>query len=319
MRFITIDSIPLRAAAVSLGLAELGAGIPEAEGYRLLDAYLDRGGNFLDTARVYSDWVPGETGRSERVLGDWLAKRGCRSRVVLATKGGHFPLEAPHISRLNRAGVTGDVESSLRALRTDVIDLYYLHRDNRALPVEEILGFLEDLVRAGKIRRYACSNWRADRMEEAHRAAEMKGCSGFAANQIHWNLGSANGGGLPDKTCETFDGAMRAAFVRTGMLAVAYSSQAGGYFAKLYRGAAPGGHYDTPGNRRVYEKAGEIARRAGMGVTDVVLAYILCQPFPTAAVVGCRTVEQLAETMDAAEKSLPPALLAELEETVGQQ
>jgi aryl-alcohol dehydrogenase-like predicted oxidoreductase len=281
----------------------------------MLDAYLDMGGNFLDTARVYSDWAPGEAGRSERVLGDWLASRGNRSRVVLATKGAHPGLGSMHTPRMSLPEVEGDLHLSLKALRVDFIDLYYLHRDDRNRPVEEILSMLESFSAAGKIRRYACSNWRAGRMLEAYECSRRQGFRGFAANQVFWNMGSAHCAGLADDTCEAFAGDMRRAFERTGMLAAAYTSQAGGFFSKLEKGTDVfGSMYDTPGNRRLYRKALEIASRTGMAMTEIVLGYILSQPIPSVAVVGCRNMDQLAETMAAACRSLPPECLQLLEE-----
>lgn len=308
------SSIP-EATAVSLGVADIGTAIELGESYRIMDAYLDMGGNLIDTARVYSDWVPGEAGRSERILGDWMAERGNRNRIVLATKGAHPRLGSIHTPRMSAGDVEEDLNLSLKALRVDCIDVYYLHRDDRGRPVEEILTMLEGFRKAGKIRRYACSNWRADRMMEARACAAGRGFQGFAANQIFWNMGSVHSAGLSDDTCEAFDAPMREAFLATGMLAAAYSSQANGFFTKLEKGMpVHGSVYDTPANRRVYEKAREIAAGTGMSMTDIALSYILSQPIPSIAVVGCKNMGQLQTTMAAAETSLTQEQLAALEE-----
>lgn len=300
-------------SAVSLGTTGLGTEITEAESFRLMDAYLDLGGNFIDTARVYSDWVPGEAGRCERIIGDWMAARRNRSRVVLATKGAHPRLGSMHTPRMAKAEVEEDLRLSLKALRTDAIDLYYLHRDDPSRPVEEILLMLEGFVKDGMIRRYACSNWRSGRMLAAHAAAVANGFMGLAANQVFWSMGSARCRGLADDTCVAFDAALHAAFRKTGILAAAYTSQAGGYFTKLEQGRAVSGMFDTPGNRRVYDKAREIADDTGMTVSAVALQYILSQPIPAVAVVGCKTLEQLSDTMAGADKELPPQRLMELD------
>jgi aryl-alcohol dehydrogenase-like predicted oxidoreductase len=314
MKYFMIDSIENNVSAVSLGLADIGAALTEQDSFRLLDAYLDLGGNFLDTARVYSDWVPGEWGRSERVLGAWLAARGCRDRVVVATKGAHPRLATMHTPRMSRAEVEEDLNLSLNALGIDTIDLYYLHRDDRAKPVAEILDVLEGFAKSGKIRRYTCSNWRADRMLEADKCAKAHGWKGFAANQIFWSMGSINSIGIPDDTCEAFNEEMRSVFASTGIVAAAYTSQAGGYFTKLDNGTAPSQSiYNTPGNQAVYRKAKEIAIRLGITITDITLSYLLSQPIPSYAVVGCKTMEQLRETMAAADKPHPSEVLKELE------
>jgi aryl-alcohol dehydrogenase-like predicted oxidoreductase len=310
----------LEVSAVSLGLADIGAAISEPDSFRLMDAYLDLGGNFLDTARVYSDWVPGESGRSERVLGDWLAARGNRNRIVLATKGAHPRLDSMTTPRMSPAEVEHDLDLSLQALRTDVIDLYYLHRDDRDRPVGEILDMLESFVRAGKIRQYACSNWRADRMLEAHAYAHSHGLQGFAANQIFWNMGNARSTGLADTTCEMFTEEMRQAFRSTGMVAAAFTSQAGGFFTKLDRGDdVKNSIYYTPANLLVYQKAKEIAAKTGVTIADIVLSYILSQPIPNYAVVGCRNTVQLGQTMAAADKPLTAEQLEELEQVINKK
>lgn len=323
MKTVRIDNLDGEISAVSLGLADIGLKTSEKESFRLIDAYLDMGGNFLDTARVYSDWIPGEIGRSERILGDWLASTGKRHSIVLATKGAHPRLESMNIARMSGNDITGDVELSLKALRVDSIDLYYLHRDDRTRPVAEILGVLEQCVKQGKLKRYACSNWQADRMLEAHTYASDHAYQGFAANQVHWNMASAQGHALSDDTCVTFNTEMRSAFHATGMAAVAFTALAHGYFTKLdLDGEDAVAHmhpYHTEGNLRVYHKAREIALETGMTMTDIALSYILCQPFPSAAVVSCRTMEQLQQVMAASDKTLPQELLQELESVMIKQ
>ncbi len=314
MKTIVIDAIGRDISAISLGLAEIGAGISEQDSFKLLDAYLDMGGNLLDTARVYSDWIPGEPGRSERVLGDWLTSRANRNQVILATKGGHPRLESMYMPRMSKSEVENDLNLSLKALRVDNIDLYYLHRDDKTKSVEEILSMLEDFTQAGKIRRYACSNWCADRMQEATDCALAHGWRGFAANQIFWNLGCENITGKLDDTLTVFNEPMRLALKRTGMLASAYSSQAGGFFSKLDRGDdVSHSIYNTKENRCIYQKVKSLGNQTGLTIAEIILLFILSQPIPSYAVVGCRTVDQLRETMSAGEKSLSLELVDELE------
>ena len=137
------------------------------------DTFVDMGGNLIDTAHVYSDWVGPERARSERVVGDWLERSRKRSRVVLVTKGGHPDMTVenpdPHISRMKKADMVSDLDSSLRQLRTDYIDLYFYHRDDTAQSVGELIEVMEEFRRQGKIRCYGCSNWTTRRMREADR------------------------------------------------------------------------------------------------------------------------------------------------------
>src|SRR2546426_539997 len=130
MRKILLPSTDFSVSAVCLGGMTFGHPLDEKATFTLLDRFVDHGGNFIDTARIYSDWVPGEKRRSERVLGDWLTARGNRSHVVISTKGAHPFIESLTVPRTSAAEIRDDLEGSLKRLRTDVIDLYWLHRDD---------------------------------------------------------------------------------------------------------------------------------------------------------------------------------------------
>ena len=171
-----------------LGLGTAGAGIDwdGAEADELLDAFLDLGGNLIDTARIYSDWIPPEIGRSERVIGEWLQRSGKRERIILMTKGGHPRFTSPsddlHISRMTRADMRGDIELSLTALHVETIDVYFYHRDNPAQPTAEEIETMEQFKQEGKLRYYACSNWSAARIREADAYCQANGYRCFVAN-----------------------------------------------------------------------------------------------------------------------------------------
>src|SRR5205085_396194 len=133
---------------------EFGANIPEAQAFTLLDAFVAAGGNFIDSALVYSDWHPGPRGSAETTIGRWLTERGNRDQIVLATKGAHPELKTMNISRLAPEDINGDVDKSLANLQIDQIDMYWLHRDDVNRPVSEIIDTLQNLVDSGKIRTY---------------------------------------------------------------------------------------------------------------------------------------------------------------------
>ena len=170
---IQIPDTDLSLCPIGLGTLSAGLKWDGKEADAIFDAYLELGGNVVDTARIYQDWVPGEVGRSERVVGDWIKRSGKRDQIVLMTKGGHPKYTGPqddlHLSRMTDADMRRDIELSLKALRTDRIDVYFYHRDNLAQSVAEEIETMERFVREGKIRYYACSNWSADRMREADR------------------------------------------------------------------------------------------------------------------------------------------------------
>ena len=322
---MTPRSIPgtdLTVSPICLGTALFGATIDTPTAYALLDTFTRRGGNFIDTARSYNDWIPGERGRSEALLGRWFADRRNRRGVVLATKGGHAgPTGAP---RLNARDLAGDIDASLAHLCVDTVDLYYLHRDDPSAPVEPIIGALNMHVRAGKIRYLGCSNWTTARIRRANAYAAVSGQAGFVANQPMWNAAVIDPPSLPDPTLVVMDEEMRRMHVESAVACVPFSAQAGGLFSRLqsplwslrfrFGGGLPG--YPSAPNRRRYQAVVAIAAAKSLALPQVVLGYLLSQPFVTVPVVGCRTVDQLLSTMAAAEVRLDSADLAAIDASV---
>ena len=151
---------------VVLGTAKLGVDGREGA-YELLDEYVRLGGRTIDTASVYSDWIPGEPGRAETRIGEWLKLRGNRGALTIVTKGAHPPLGHMDQPRCDEASIRHDVELSLRRFGIEQIDLWYLHRDDPARPAAEIVGVLQALQREGKIAHFGASNWTVPRLAEA--------------------------------------------------------------------------------------------------------------------------------------------------------
>ena len=309
MRTTPIPQTDLAPSVICLGSSNFGNGIAPAEAYQLLDAYVTCGGNFLDTAAVYANWLPGEKNSSEKTIGRWLARSGQRSRIVLATKGGHPDLATMRISRMSPAEIVDDLNTSLRNLQTDWIDLYWLHRDDPTRPVAEIIATLHGQVLAGKIRYFGCSNWRVDRIEAAQAYAQQMGITGFVANQMRWSLAEIDPAALDDPTTVAMDGETLAYHQHTGMAAIPYSSQAGGYFQKLAEGREirPGQQktYGTADNHTRAQRVQALAQETGYSVSQIVLAYLTNQPFAAIPIVGCRTVAQVEDSMAAGDVRLP--------------
>lgn len=316
---IQIPGTPLAVFPLCLGTAEMGATVSETDALALLDAYVERGGNFLDTALVYSDWLPGERSRSEKLIGAWLKARRHRARLVLATKGGHPPLNDMRAGRLGRADLEADLNASLTHLQTDVIDLYWLHRDDVRRPVEEIVEVLNDQVQAGKIRAFGCSNWQVHRLRAANDYAAAHGRQGFAADQVLWNLAVVDRGAMGDPSLVAMDAELHRYHRQTSLACLPYSSTANGLFHKLAHRRFPllpanyPKMYAGPENRRRYVRARELAQRQGLSLTQVVLGYLLSQPFVTIPVIGPRKTGQLLDSLTAASVRLAPDDLAFLE------
>lgn len=266
----------------------------------VLDAFVGAGGSFVDTADVYSQWVDGNAGgESETVIGDWMAARGNRDRVVVATKVGQL---APHQGN-SRASVQGGIEDSLRRLRTDYVDLYYAHRDDPDTPLEETVAAFGEVVAQGKARYVAASNFTAERLAEALRIADELGVARFVALQPHYNLVHR----------AEYEGPLQELAVREGIGVLPYSSLASGFLTGKYRdgGAAvdsprAGGaaRYLDDRGRRVLAALDEVAAAHGTSVTAVSLAWLRSQPGVVAPIASARTPEQLDDLLAGARLDL---------------
>ncbi len=187
MRYVNIPGTSLKPSVICMGGGPLCAEDDEAGVFALLDTYYALGGNFIDSANIYGKWLPSGENTCDRNIGAWMRSRGVRDRLVVTSKGGHPELETMSISRLSKADVAADLDESLAALQCDTIDLYYLHRDDENVPVTAIIDYLNDFVRAGKIRYFGASNWRIERIQAAQQYAEQSGQQGFSANQVLWS------------------------------------------------------------------------------------------------------------------------------------
>lgn len=324
MQKFLLPGTDLLVSALCLGTAEIGVKLTESETFALLDRWLELGGNFIDTARIYSDWIPGEKGRSERILGDWMAARGNRDQVVLATKGGHPPLSDLRVGRCSAQDLRQDLEASLQALRTEHIDLYWLHRDDLDRPVEEIMETLHGFVAEGKVRYLGASNWTAERIRAANRYAAKQGREPFRATQQLWSLGSRWMRPFPPEwRLVPFDVEQERLHMEVSLTAVPYSCQAGGFFSKVLEGEertrakALESNYGTSNNLRVAELVRTLATRRQTSVGSLVLSYLFAFPFPVVPIIGCSRVEQLEAAVIASVYTMLPEDWEQLRAALG--
>lgn len=279
----------LRVSPLALGGNVFGWTADEASSFAVLDAYVEAGGNFIDTADVYSAWVEGHVGgESEAVIGRWMASRGNRSQVVVASKVGAHP----QFKGLSAATVTRAVEASLKRLRTDYLDLYYTHIDDETVGVGEFLTALDGLVAAGKVRALGASNISPSRLEEALAFSAREGLTRYSVVQPHYNL----------VVRDLYEGRLADVVSRYGLVAVPYFALAKGFLTGKYR---PGEHVesvrsrqaarylDTSGGRRVLTALDDIAAARQVGQAAVALAWLATQPTVVAPLASARTVEQL--------------------------
>jgi len=303
----------LSAFPVILGTDYYGKTIPEDTACLLMDTFCERGGNLIDTAHVYSDYLPGEKHMSEKVIGRWLRKSGMDKALgntfYIATKGGFPEIGDMHASRLSFREVQRDLEESLDCLKIDCIDLYWLHRDNPAVPAEEITEWMNLFLREGKIKNYGFSNWTSPRIDAACRYAVRRGLVSPAASQIRWSLAVATRNQQEDDTLVEMDATEYNWYRRRNFPVFAFSSQAKGFFSKIRK---ENGSYFLPEgkaktrylngtNLQTYEKLLKIAEKYRITVAQAALAWMLHAPFPVFPIVGCKTKEQLIESLQAAE------------------
>jgi aryl-alcohol dehydrogenase-like predicted oxidoreductase len=215
-----------------------------------------------------------------------------------------------YIPRMTRAEIVHDLDASLKNLQTDVIDLYWLHRDAPNRPVEEIIDILNDQVQVGKLRAFGCSNWRTPRIQAAQDYAAKQGRQGFSANQPLWNIGVVDWNHISDKTIAYMDQAMWEYHKQSGLAAIPFSSQANGLFNKLAEGRedAIKPHtrriYHKPENQQRFQRIQQLSTETGWSVTQIVLGYLRAQPFSTIPIVGCQNLAQLHDSLAAADVQL---------------
>jgi aryl-alcohol dehydrogenase-like predicted oxidoreductase len=323
MDYGTIPGIAPAPSVICLGTGGFGSSIPRETAFAILDAYAGQGGNFLDTAHIYAAWEPGGSGASERTLGAWLKRNGMRRRFVVGTKGAHPHLQSMQVSRLSPVEITQDLEESLERLDTDTIDLYWLHRDDPAVPVGEILGVLNEHLAAGRVRALGASNWSTARLVEAAAYAGAHGMQTFCASQIGYSLAQSQLLNPSVEGARYMDDRAWQWHRQTGVPLVAFSSQALGFFSGKYVG---GGRSLKTGKdqtvKKIYlsaknlerqERATALAEKDGRTANQIALAYLLSQPFPVFPIVGSQTVEQVLDSCAAAAFTLRPDEIAWLE------
>ncbi|MFI1354757.1 aldo/keto reductase [Streptomyces sp. NPDC020898] len=304
-----LGSSDLEVFPLALGGNVFGWTADEKQSFEVLDAYAAAGGNFLDTADSYSAWIDGNKGgESETIIGKWLKARGNRSDIVVATKVSQHP----DYQGLSAANIKAAADASLRRLDTDYIDLYFTHYDQPEVPVEEIIGALDELVTAGKVRHIAASNISAERLQASLEFSDRAGLARYVALQPHYNLVSR----------ETYEGPLQDLAAQEGLATVPYFALASGFLTGKYRpgatvdgaraAAGAGKHGETERGRKVLAALDAVAAARGTAVATVALAWLAARPTVTAPIASARTVDQLPPLVAVAELELTEAEVASL-------
>ena len=280
----------------------------EATSHRLLDAFVDGGFNAVDTADVYSAWVPGHVGgESESVIGRWLKARGRRDDVLILTKVAMWPAQPG----LSAANITAAVEGSLKRLQTDYIDLYQAHQDDAATPIEEALEAFDRLVKAGKVRAIGASNFSPERLSASLKTSQALGLARYETIQPKFNLHDR----------DEVEGPLAELATREGLGIIPYYGLAAGFLTGKYRteadleGRSRGRtvkQYLTARGLKILAALDAAAETVGATQAQVALAWIMAHPAVTAPLASATSVAQLNELMGAARLTLPTEVIAAL-------
>jgi len=289
----------------------LGWTADEKTSFELLDAFVSAGFDFIDTADVYSNWVPGHAGgESETVIGNWLAARGNRDKVVIATKVGMG--QPGRKGRLDRAYIAESIEGSLKCLRTDYVDLYQSHADDDATPIEETLEAYGVLVKAGKVRIIGASNFSAERLGASLAASAANGLPRYETLQPHYNLVDRDG----------FEGALQRLCVEEEVGVIPYFGLASGFLTGKYRseadfGKSPRGggmgKYLNPRGHKILAALDAVSARHAVAPAQVALAWLMAQPSIAAPIASATSLDQFRGLAGAAALELRAEDLAELD------
>jgi aryl-alcohol dehydrogenase-like predicted oxidoreductase len=304
-----ISSTDLDVYPIALGGNVFGWTANEAESFAVLDGYAAAGGNFIDTADVYSAWAPGNSGgESETILGRWMANRGTREQTIVATKVGKHP----QYSGLSAKTIRAAAENSLKRLGTEYIDLYYAHADDEKTPLEETLGAFDALVREGKVRYIAASNYSAPRLAKALEVSDREGYARYVALQQHYNLMERH----------QYEGELAGLVAKEGLSSIPYFALASGFLTGKYRPGAKvqsqraqsAGGYLTEKGIKVLAALDEVASAHNAAIATIALAWLAAQPTVVAPIASARTTEQLPDLLSVSEVRLSDHEIGRLNE-----
>ena len=305
-----LASTSVELPVIMLGGNVFGWTVDENNSFRLLDAAFDAGLNFIDTADVYSRWIPGHTGgESETILGKWFARTGKRDRVFIATKVGMDMGEGRQ--GLSAKYIAEAVEASLRRLQTDRIDLYQSHKDDDKTPLEESLGAFDRLVKQGKVRFIGASNYSGARLREAMELGRRNRLAGYVTLQPHYNLVER----------ENYESDLAPVVAQYGLGLIPYFSLAGGFLTGKYRGEADlqgkaragiAGKYVNARGFAVLDALDAVAKEYNSTPAAVALAWLNAQPGMLAPIASATNEKQLADLIAAANLQLDGAALEKL-------
>jgi aryl-alcohol dehydrogenase-like predicted oxidoreductase len=316
MQLRTLGRSSLRVAPLCLGGNVFGWTAGEAASFAVLDALIAAGLNFIDTADIYSVWVPGHHGgESETVIGRWLKRSGRRQDVVIATKVGMTM--APDRKGLSAKYIATSIEDSLRRLQTDYVDLYFSHCDDATVPLDETLGAYEKLIAQGKVRIIGASNYAAARLAAALEVSRKNALPRYEVLQPHYNL----------YVRSDYESELEPLCLKQDIGVVSYFALASGFLSGKYRTAADAvksergegivAKYLNERGLRILAALDDVGRRYGATPASVALAWQIARPSITAPIASATSVDQLRELIAATQLEMDQAAIQQLDSASG--
>ena len=264
----------------------------------VLSFYADNGGNFIDTADMYSQWAPGHIGgESETIIGDWMAKRGNRQKMIIATKVSKLDTRPG----LKAANIKAACDESLKRLKSDYIDLYYAHQDDLDTPIEESLGAFDELIKAGKVRYIAASNFTPERLQESLNISKANGLSSYIASQDQYNL-----------LDREYEKGLMPTIEKNGLSQIPFYGLARGFLTGKYRpgvsvesvrASGVASNYANERGWNLLSKLDQIAKDKKTTVAAISLAWLRAQPTVATPIASATKLEQIKEIMPIVELS----------------
>lgn len=314
MNYRKLGRTGLKVSPICLGTMQWGWTADETAAFSVMDAFVEAGGNFIDTADVYSRWVPGNPGGvSEEVIGRWLKDRGNRNQIILATKVRGMMGPGPNDQGLSRKHIFDAVDASLRRLQTDYIDLYQTHFADPETPIDETLGALDDLQRAGKVRYVGASNYKAWELIESLWSAQVNKTVRYDSLQPFYNMAGR----------EEFERELKAVCEKYEVGVIPYSPLAAGFLTGKYsrdtmaqsdRAEGIKNRFANEAGWRTLDAVKSVAAEASSTPTAVSLAWLLAQPVITSPIIGANSAEQLKDSLAAIELKLSDEQVKQLNE-----
>ncbi|MGQ1891497.1 aldo/keto reductase [Thermophagus sp. OGC60D27] len=310
MKKVKLGNTGLEVAPINFGGNVFGWTLDEEKSFEILDAFVDGGFNFIDTADTYAWWVNGKGGQSETIIGNWMKARGNRDRVIIATKVGSETKEHPF--DISKKHILKSVDESLSRLQTDYIDLYYTHFDDNKTPVEETLSAYDEVIKAGKVRYIGASNVSPQRLTESFETAEKNDLPRYVALQPHYNLVEREG----------YESQYAPLVKKYGLSVMPYWSLAAGFLTGKYRSEADLGKsvrgqgvrkYLNPKGLAVLDALDKVSEKHNSQPATIALAWLLSRPFVAAPIVSATNKNQLKAIFEAPKVQLDAEDLALLE------